>query len=115
MASKNLLEPYVIAPLPLGVSGASEATRIKSIDLMSYSINAVGTMEGTFDVEGSNDGVTWIPLEVKDVNNLPLTVEGSNKQILINLRMIAFMFMRVSYAADAGDGIATITVAGKGM
>jgi len=109
MADKNLLESFTLGTLDLSASGATQSSRIKSIDLVSIQINATGTPTGEFFVEGSNDdGANWVPLVLSPT----ASVAGAATQILINLRMVAFMAIRVSYTRSSGTGAATVIIAG---
>lgn len=126
MSRKAVLEPiYVTATqalaiktqdaLPVYQSLASSfntiATSVKFQDNLSYQINIITTnSQGTFQLQGSNDGVTFADLGIAGV------VNAANDVAVMNINQFPFAFMRLAYTSTvAGTGKCSIVLMGRSV
>ncbi len=131
MSRKNTLEPvYVTASQAVPINDPIEGintnaiptqslaasfntipTSVKYQDNLSYQININTTNSvGTFELQGSNDGVTYDNLTLAGV------VNAANDVSLININQFPFAWMRLSYTATtAGTGTCQIILMARNV
>ena len=126
MSRKAVLEPIYVTStqavpiktqdgLPvtqsLSASFSTVATSVKFQDNLSYQINITTTnSQGTFQLQGSNDGVSYADLGTAGV------VAAANDVAVININQFPFAYMRLHYTSSvAGTGICSIVLMGRSV
>lgn len=124
MPRKNALLPYhliVDAAMTGTDTITSPVTNIQFLDDVGVQLQFTGTPNGTFTVQGSIDyAVNPITGAVENAGNWidvtlsPVPVaSGSADQILINLAMLCFPFIRIQYVNTSGVGVLNGYICGK--
>lgn len=88
------------------------STELGKIDQVAYSVRWTSSdAVGTIAVEGSIDGVKWDALTFDPELEQPTS---NNNSYLINLALIPFSFIRLTYTRDSGSGDLVVTMSAKG-
>ncbi len=88
----------------------SEGTNILYMDRVGYQLSWTGTPNGTFSVEVSNDGETWVEAAL----STPVTATGSADAAFIDVETAA-QFVRLVYTASSSVGTLNVHITGKSI
>lgn len=109
--------PYQTGSPPSGtISGAmastnaiySQITDLSKMDNVGLEVTWVGTPTGTFEVYGSNSGISFYPLTFSPALGQPA---GSAGGYLVDLNQYPFKYLMLKYTNASGSG--TLTVYGQ--
>ena len=109
MAKKWVVEPYhILVNGDMTGDLTSASTDIKYLDNFAIQLNFTHptsfTAVGTFTVEASVDGATWVTLNIAPA----ITCSASTGSHLININQIPYALIRVKYAHTSGTGLLNI-------
>ena len=103
----------VITAGSMGGDLTSLVTNLDTIDQLSYQVKWTSTTAvGTFAVQGSNDTITWSDLTFSPV--LPAPASNSSN-FLINLALLPFTAIRITYTRTSGTGTLDVVMSAKGV
>lgn len=108
MGRKNVLFPYqLVDDADLSDDFVSDPVHIRYLDNVAIQINAGGAPEGSFSLEATVDGETWIAFSSAS------EVTGAPSNFLYDLNQLSFDQVRVRYTFTSGTGTADIWVMAK--
>lgn len=109
---KNVLPVYtLVAAGDMSGDVTSPATDISNLDSIALQLVWTDTPTGTFAVQGSLDGTTWVALPLSP----SVSAAGAADSALIELPLLSFQKIRVVYTAGSGTGTLVVKIAGKAL
>ena len=114
MGAKKTLPTYKIFDAE-AVTGTtvynSAVTNITNLDNISLQLDWTGTNAGAFDVQVSNDNITFHSLNVPNM----VAATGTAGGFICNLNQIGQPYIKVVYTNASGSGVLTGTIFGKDL
>ena len=108
---KTLQTHYIISAGVMSGTDVLESEHISIINLdnISLQFDWTGTPNGSFDIQVSNDNITFHSLNVL---NVPAAV-GAAGGFIITLNQIAQPYIKVIYTNTSGTGTLNVTIFAK--
>lgn len=106
--SKKVIEPInVLKDGDMSLASLTSASStVKYMDNVSYQVSWTGAPVGVIDVELSNDGSNWSPL------NLAISTAGGSPQF-IDVNQTGAAMVRLTYTRNAGTGVLNVVMTAK--
>lgn len=122
MAIKNTLGPVkIISAESMGADITGPATNIQWLDNIAIQLNFTGTPTGDFKIQGSSDHQEVNGVVTNEGNWVDITLSpspaaaGAANQILINMNLLSFPFIRIFYDRTSGTGSLDAWISGKAI
>jgi len=113
MSRKNVLLPIVdyIKNASMTSTVTGPTLDIQYEDSIGFQIVWTGTPSGTFDAQGSFDGITWASITLSNV----ITASGSAGNGLIDMFGLSFPKLRLVYNPTGSTGTLNVIAGGKNL
>lgn len=106
----HLFNEKLVDAVSMGATITSSPLNVQqAVSFCVQAIWSAGTTPiGTFDLQASNDGLTFT-----SVLSAPATVENNSDSLIINVEKHAYAQIRVVYTRTSGSGTLNVYVNGK--
>lgn len=92
--------------LSLSATGNTTPRFVSGFNTVSFFVNSTGTANGTWEVDCSNDGVTWTAYTLATT---PPAASGSPQTFGVAIVFYEYAYVRLKFNNSSSTGSATVT------